>query len=353
MPQTDTSSDSYNQLRSWYLARLRKTALTEGLSSSLTPASLVQRDRAALEKLITRCLDELQSDSRAKRQNFLNFARQHLGVLTSISFIIFADLLGLAWLLTVIPEHVSHIAWITGTLLVLSCAVAVTLCFAFYQLHSTLSAVTKHEQAIADYALDAFWSFDSSICFTALSPATKRLWGYESIELLGTNLKSLVVAKAAAELERCFNAAKQSKFPERLELQINRRDRATADIEITVEYSASSDSYYCVVSDITERKEAERYKQQVMQMLSHDLKSPLTALQFSLALIAKGKYGALSDEGQQMATLGEKNIDRLIALINQLLDLHKLDAKRLDLKYSDVKLKELVSEAVRISAKSG
>jgi signal transduction histidine kinase len=83
-----------------------------------------------------------------------------------------------------------------------------------------------------------------------------------------------------------------------------------------------------------------------MQMLSHDLKSPLTALQFSLALIAKGKYGALNEDGEKMALLGEKNIDRLIGLINQLLDLHKMESNKLDLTLADANLQEIINDAV-------
>lgn len=315
----------------------------------MTPASLIKRDRAALEKLISRSADELSASNQTtyvKTRDFFKFARQHLSVLASIVFIIFADLIGVVWLITAIPAYSSHVSWIIGALLLLSCGVAITLSFAFYQLFATLSAVTEHEQAIADYALDAFWSLDENFHFTAVSPATKRLWGYEAIELMGTNVRSLVVANNVELVDRQFAAAKHSKFPVKLEIQISRKDRSLADIELTAEYSTSASSFFCVIADITERKDAERYKQQVMQMLSHDLKSPLTALQFSLALIAKGKYGALSEDGEKMALLGEKNIDRLIGLINQLLDLHKMESNKLDLTLSDSKLQEIINDAV-------
>jgi PAS domain S-box-containing protein len=348
-PLSTNSPDSYHQLRSWYLARLRKSSLTSDANSSLTPASLIRRDRDALEKLISRSADQLSASNQTthlKTRDFFKFAREHASVLASIVFIIFADLIGLAWLLTAIPSHASHVSWIIGALLLLSCGVAITLSFAFYQLFATLSAVTEHEQAIADYALDAFWSFDENLNFTAVSPATKRLWGYDPIDLMGTNVRSLVVANNAELVDRQFAAAKHSKFPVKMEGQISRRDRSVADIELTAEYSTSALSFFCVIADVTERKDAERYKQQVMQILSHDLKSPLTALQFSLALIAKGKYGALSEDGEKMALLGEKNIDRLIGLINQMLDLPKMESNKLDLTLSDAKLQQIINDAV-------
>jgi len=315
----------------------------------VTPASLIRHDRAALEKLISRSADELGASNQTtyvKTRSFFKFARQHASVLASIVFIIFADLLCLAWLLIAIPAYASHFSWLVGALLLLSCGVAITLSFAFYQLVATLSAVTEHEQAIADYALDAFWSFDENLNFTAVSPATKRLWYYDAIDLMGTNMRSLVVAANAELVDRQFAAAKDSKFPVKMEIQIYRADRCIADIELTAEYSTSASAFFCVIADITERKDAERYKQQVMQMLSHDLKSPLTSLQFSLAFIAKGKYGALSADGEEMVQLGEKNIERLIGLINQLLDLHKMEASKLHLTLSPTNLQRVINDAV-------
>src|SRR5271154_6437598 len=121
-PLSPNAPDSYHQLRSWYLARLRKSSLTSDMNSSLTPASLIRRDRDALEKLITRSADELSASNQSthvKTRDFFKFARQYASVLASIVFIIFADLIGLIWLITSIPSYAAHLSWVIGALLLL------------------------------------------------------------------------------------------------------------------------------------------------------------------------------------------------------------------------------------------
>jgi PAS domain S-box-containing protein len=346
------ASTAYQHLRNWYLARLRRTALTDGTNSSITPATLIKRDRAALEQLIAQTAEQPIEKSPSWQlvaPGFLLFARKYVSVVISVAFIIFANLVGLVWLLVVFHSSTTPGAvpiWLMTALFSISTIVAVMLTFAFFQISSTLSAVTEHEQSIADYALDALWSLDESLSFLAVSPATKRLWGLDAIDLLGANISQALTGDCSKQVSIAFSEAKLSRFPVTVEAQIFRKDRTAADVDLTIEYSASEAIFFCVAIDISERKEVERYKQQIMSMLSHDLKTPLTSVQFSLALVAKGKYGVLSEDGLQMVQLGKKNIDKSVTLINQLLELHKSDAKKMELKIAPVQLNMLIEDAV-------
>jgi signal transduction histidine kinase len=87
---------------------------------------------------------------------------------------------------------------------------------------------------------------------------------------------------------------------------------------------AELDSVFHAVTD--ELRRAEERKQQFVSMIGHDLRTPLSALQVTLALIAKGSYGTLSERGQTRATNAGNSLNRLIKLINDLLDLERLEA---------------------------
>lgn len=76
-------------------------------------------------------------------------------------------------------------------------------------------------------------------------------------------------------------------------------------------------------------KEAARRKQELVAMVSHDLRTPLTSVQASLTLLGAGALGALTEKAQKEVNVAENNTTRLINLINDLLDIEKMEAGKL------------------------
>lgn len=84
------------------------------------------------------------------------------------------------------------------------------------------------------------------------------------------------------------------------------------------------------IQDITERKRIEQMKNEFVSAVSHELRTPLTAISGSLGLIAGGMLGELPDNIKNMLTIAHKNSLRLTLLINDLLDMEKLLAGKMD-----------------------
>lgn len=91
--------------------------------------------------------------------------------------------------------------------------------------------------------------------------------------------------------------------------------------------------------------EANRVKQEFVAMISHDLRSPLTAVQCTLELIGDGAYGELKEIGYKRVKTAEKETDRLIELINNLLDIEKMEANQMVLDLVPTELAPLVESA--------
>src|SRR5262249_52463223 len=118
-------------------------------------------------------------------------------------------------------------------------------------------------------------------------------------------------------------------------------------------WSEAEQSLFCVAHDISERKKLERMKQEFVAMISHDLRTPLTSVQGFLAMLLKGIYGDLNETGTQRSGAAERNVSRLISLINDLLDIEKLESGTLDIHCSEINLSDVVSrslDAVRVFA---
>lgn len=95
-----------------------------------------------------------------------------------------------------------------------------------------------------------------------------------------------------------------------------------------------------------EREEIERLKQDFIAMVSHDLRTPLNAVQGTLTLIADGVYGALSESGVRKAKVAEESIGRLANLANELLDLERLESKKLPIELKPTRLQQAISKSI-------
>ena len=101
-----------------------------------------------------------------------------------------------------------------------------------------------------------------------------------------------------------------------------------------------------VARDINDRKEAERRVSEFYSTVSHELRSPLTSIRGSLGLIENGIVGDVSEQALTFVTIARTESDRLIRLINNILDLRKIEAGKLELKLSEVVIDELVLDTV-------
>ncbi|MBA3993618.1 MAG: hypothetical protein C0469_08830 [Cyanobacteria bacterium DS2.3.42] len=107
---------------------------------------------------------------------------------------------------------------------------------------------------------------------------------------------------------------------------------------------AQLDSVFHEMSDALD--EASRYKQEVLAMVSHDLRSPLMSVQMSLAMLNSGALGDLSAGASKEAAVAEKNASRLIKMINDLLDVERLESGRFELELKQGDLVEIIDRAV-------
>jgi signal transduction histidine kinase len=108
--------------------------------------------------------------------------------------------------------------------------------------------------------------------------------------------------------------------------------------------------FHKMADQLTESMNKERaaieLKQELTQMVSHDLRAPLTNIQAVLNLLSLGALGDISDKAQLRVQAAEMDSKRLIGLINDLLDLDKLDAGKMILSLASLNVAEAVEAAI-------
>lgn len=99
------------------------------------------------------------------------------------------------------------------------------------------------------------------------------------------------------------------------------------------------------IQDITERKTIERGKAEFLTMVSHELRTPVTALRGALGILAAGAAGELPPKAQALASLADRNADRLHRLVNDILDIEKIESGAFAYRRTDIDLNQLVTQA--------
>ncbi|MDJ0531716.1 MAG: PAS domain S-box protein [Xenococcaceae cyanobacterium MO_207.B15] len=84
--------------------------------------------------------------------------------------------------------------------------------------------------------------------------------------------------------------------------------------------------FFSMIEDITDRKEVERMKSEFVSVASHEMRTPLTSIYGVIKLLCAGRLGELSPPGVEMANMALRNSDRLVRLVNDILDLERMES---------------------------
>jgi len=101
-----------------------------------------------------------------------------------------------------------------------------------------------------------------------------------------------------------------------------------------------------VLEDITLFKQLDRMKSDFVNMVAHELRSPLVSIRQLNSVLLEGLAGPLAEKQEDFVKRGMKKIDALLALINDLLDVAKLEAGRLVQKKTAIDLSEMIEDMV-------
>ncbi len=100
------------------------------------------------------------------------------------------------------------------------------------------------------------------------------------------------------------------------------------------------------VVDISERKRLERLKDEFVSTVSHELRTPLTSISGSLGLLIGGATGKLPDAATRLLTIAQSNSQRLVRLVNDILDTEKMESNRINFHFRPVEARALVEQAI-------
>jgi signal transduction histidine kinase len=98
--------------------------------------------------------------------------------------------------------------------------------------------------------------------------------------------------------------------------------------------------------DFEEEKKADEMKTELVNVVSHELRTPLTAIRNALSLLGGTKLGSLSPGQNRFVDLAKRNVEQLIGIINDLLDLSKIEAGKMQLELAPAAMAQEMEDAL-------
>ncbi len=199
---------------------------------------------------------------------------------------------------------------------------------------------TRNEErvrTVVDNVAEGILTFDEGGGVGWCNAAAEQLFGAPAAALAGRSIEELVPV-ARGDLRDGF----------RNEAFGRRADGALFPVELSVSQMRAEDQplFVAVVRDATERREVERMKDEFVSTVSHELRTPLTSIRGSLGLLRSGVLGELPADAREAVAIAERNSERLLALINDILDVERLRAGEFELAREPVAASALVAAAL-------
>jgi PAS domain S-box-containing protein len=217
----------------------------------------------------------------------------------------------------------------------------------FHKMSEAIAQAEKKQRAVTDNARDVICSLDAAGKFVAVNPASKTVLDYTPEELTGRYYIDLIVADDVAHVLNSMESATRDSNTKPFDARMKRNDGQVVDTLWTSVWSAAEKSYFCVIHDDTERKTAERMKQEVVAMITHDLRTPLSTIRNFLEMLGAAMYGELTEKGEKMLALADRSSARMLSLINDLLDVEKIKAGMMELSIADTQLASVLEHCAQ------
>ncbi|MBX9724564.1 MAG: PAS domain-containing sensor histidine kinase, partial [Candidatus Obscuribacterales bacterium] len=171
-----------------------------------------------------------------------------------------------------------------------------------------------------------------------VNPQMEKMFDMQATELISQHVSELFPTSDEF-LPENFRAGVYHRLIGRVrEFTARRKDKELFPTELSFIIFNTSDGVKLMVNimDVSERHSMEKLKREFVTTVSHELRTPLTSIRGSLGLLAVGALGPVAEQAMKAVKIAERNALRLVNLINDLLDIEKLEAGKMDMVFENI-----------------
>jgi PAS domain S-box-containing protein len=223
-----------------------------------------------------------------------------------------------------------------------------------HDIRGTTSAEEKFQLAV-EACPNGMVMTDAAGQILLVNTETERLFGYRRDQLIGRSIEILLPERLRGghlqHRAKFLLRAETRRMGANRDLFGRRHDGSEFPVEVALNPIRSRDGLLVLsaIIDISERKRMERMKDEFVSTVSHELRTPLTSIAASLGLLIGGAAGALPEPAARLIRIAESNSQRLIRLINDILDIEKIESGKIVFKFKRLEVRPLVEQVIEAS----
>ena len=203
----------------------------------------------------------------------------------------------------------------------------------------------KQTEAVIRSIAEGLVVVDAQGKVVMINPAAEKLLGVSRQDKVGKSLTDDMREEHLVSLSQ-GSPDKEDKEIELISKQDETKKVLRASTAVIENENGQTIGMVSVLSDITKQKELDNLKSAFVANVSHELRTPLVAIDKSLTLILEKEAGELSQTQEQFLSIAQRNLKRLSALINDLLDLSKLEAGKMEVRRKRVAINNVIQEVI-------
>jgi len=223
------------------------------------------------------------------------------------------------------------------------------------QIQEALKVSQVRFSGILDIADDAIISVDGKQQITLFNQGAEKIFGYTAQEAIGQPLDILLPSRFAEIHRKHVNEFGQSKsearrMGERREIFARRKngEEFPAEASISKLQLKGETIFTVILRDTSDRKIIERMKDEFISIVSHELRTPLTSIHGSLGMLASGLLDAEPESGKRLLEIAVDSTERLIRLINDVLDVERIESGKVEIIKQTCNTAELMTNAANV-----
>ena len=217
-----------------------------------------------------------------------------------------------------------------------------------YRLELSAFEAARRNETILNSTIDPIIIVNPSGSIETINRAASRMLGYEPVELARRDFDFIsdIAPGVGTFLDRIGLADGELRSPFRTDCLVRHRSGRKLPVDVALGVMPLPDGEHIVASfrDIAERKRIEQLKDNLISTVSHELRTPLTSIVGALALL-KRDTADLHPQSVGLVAIAENNAQRLIRLINDMLDIDRIEAGKLRMAIVATDLRHVVRQA--------
>jgi len=212
--------------------------------------------------------------------------------------------------------------------------------------HQDRKREAEERRRIFETSLDLILVVDRKGVILRVSPSAVQTLGYAPGEMIGRSARDFI---HPADLDSIRNEMRRARFGHLIRNFATRymhKDGHVVMLEWSGVWSEPEQRHFFIGRDVTEQKRVERMKDEFIATVSHELRTPVTSIAGPLALLTSGAAGDLPDAAKRLVSMAHGNSRRLARLIEDVLDIEKIEGGKITLDFQRVEVKGVVEQAI-------